>query len=151
MLFLTSIFLMAVLPTAPLLANTHMASVPLVGTQEAAAPKKRHIGTAWRQASQWVYLPSMDDSKEPQKSATTQQQPASQAPVANAPAPRTVPERSQQFLADLQSVLDEEYEEEDYGYDDLEGFENLPEVQLSPEEEAEFTAFLMNALQGNGN
>ncbi len=113
-------------------------------------PKKRVVGSAWRQAAQWVYLPSVDDSKTPQKPASTPAPAVEEktAPTPPAPIHQLTPENSQQFLADLQAVLDEDYDDEYYGDDELEAFENLPQVQLSPQEEAEFTAFLMNAFQG---
>ncbi|MDQ5940724.1 MAG: hypothetical protein QG632_450 [Candidatus Dependentiae bacterium] len=115
------------------------------------APKKRVIGSAWQQATQWVYLPSIDDSKNPQKQISTPAPVGEEktAPTPPVPTQQLTPENSQQFLADLQAVLDEDYDDEYYGDDDLEAFENLPPVQLSPQEEAEFTAFLMNAFQGN--
>lgn len=120
-------------------------------SKERKPKKERRIGSAWKQATQQVFLPSMDDK------ATIQQKSAPQPTPAPAPQPQPQftprpdpfvgrqqltpvdPAITQQLLKDLESVLNED----DDDFDDDDGA-----YAMSPEEEEQFATFFMSALRG---
>ena len=138
------------------------ASVPLVAqgtalvtTQETPSPKKpkskkeHRIGSAWKQATQQVFLPSMTDAANSQQKTAPQPTPAPVVQPQSTPRPDpfmyrqqpayTDPAITQQLLSDLASVLNEDDDDFDEGDESY---------AMSPEEEEQFATFFMSALRG---